>query len=343
MNNTPFISIIIPCRNEEKFISKCLDSLLEQDYPKNKTEILVVDGISNDGTAEIVKNYAQQYSSVKLFENSKKTTPCALNIGIDNAKGEIIFRMDTHAFYEKKYLSKCVKYMREYNVDNVGGYMVTLPRNDTLIGRAIALVLSHPFGVGNAIFRTGAKKPMFVDTVFGGCYKKDVFKNIGRFNNNLSRGQDMDLNLRLRKSGGKILLVPEIKSFYYSRSDLKSFWDHSFVDGQELIYPLKFGIIIFSWRHLVPLVFVSSLMIFGALSFFSTKFLYIFLTILGLYLTVNIYFSLKTAIREKNLKYLFVMPVLFIALHIGYGFGSVTGVVKYLWTLLKREKIAINI
>ena len=118
-----FVSIIIPCRNEEKYIGKCLQSIIEQNYPKDNLEVLVVDGMSEDRTREIVENYSQKYSFIKLFDNPKKFTPFGLNIGIKEAKGEIIMRMDAHAGYEKDYISKCVRYLENYDADNVGGAM----------------------------------------------------------------------------------------------------------------------------------------------------------------------------------------------------------------------------
>lgn len=322
-----FVSVIIPCRNEEKYIRKCLNSVIEQDYSKEKLEVLVVDGMSEDRTREIIKKHFGQHPFVKVLENPKKFTPFGLNIGIKESKGDIIVRMDAHATYQKDYISKCVKYLEEYKVDNVGGTMGTLPADNTLIAKAIVLSLSHPFGVGNAYFRIGSKEPREVDTVFGGCWRKEIFKKIGYFNENLPRGQDMELNLRLRKFGGKILLVPEIKSFYYARSDFISFWRHSFMDGTKLIYPLKFGVVIFSWRHLIPLIFVLSLITIGLLTFFSLSFLWLFL-VLSLYLLINLYFSAKISFAKKDFRYLFLVPIAFTILHIGYGLGSVYGLLK---------------
>lgn len=327
-NNLSLVSIIIPCRNEEKFIGRCLDSIIAQDYPRDKFEVLVVDGMSEDKTREILRDYAERYSFIRLLDNPKKITPCALNIGIKNARGEIIMRMDAHATYEKDYISKCVKYLNEYNADNVGGIMVTLPRNETFIGKAIAMVLSHPFGVGNSAFRTGAKEPKWVDTVFGGCYKREVFDKIGLFNENLTSTQDMEFNLRLKKAGGKILLHPDIVSYYYTRSDFKSFCKNNLRNGLWVILPFKFSKIIpVSLRHLIPFIFVLSIIVSGVLSFFSSIFFWLFLLIVGFYSLTNLYFSFKIALRKKNIKYLVVIPVLFAALHIGYGLGSAWGLI----------------
>ena len=339
MGSLLFVSIIIPCRNEKKFIGKCLDSIIGQDYPKENLEVLVIDGMSEDGTRRIVEQYTAQYSHIKLLDNTKKITPCALNIGIKNAKGEIIMRMDGHATYEKDYISKCIKYLEEYNADNVGGIMVTLPRNDTFIGKAIAAVLSHPFGVGNSVFRTGAKEPKWVDTVFGGCYKREVFDKIGLFNEKLISSQDMEFNLRLKKASGKILLVPEIISYYYTRSTFKSFCKNNIRNGIWVILPFKFSKIIpVSLRHLVPFVFVLSLLGTGILSFFFLSFLRLFLLIVGSYTLANLYFSLKIALRKKNIKYLVVMPILFAALHLGYGFGSIWGAARLFLPVKKGKR-----
>ena len=218
------VSLIVSCRNEEKFISKCLDSLIKQDYPKEKIEILVVDGMSEDKTREIIKEYSKKFSFIKLLKNHQKYTPFAFNIGIKKAIGEAIILIGAHAEYEKDYISKCVKYLEEYNADNVGGILKTIPSNDSLIAKAIAICLSHFFGAGGSYFRTGSKKPIEVDTVFGGCYKREVFNKIGLFNEKLIRSQDIELNRRLKVSGGKILLVPDITAYYYPQNNLSDFF-----------------------------------------------------------------------------------------------------------------------
>ena len=150
-NNNLKISIIIPCRNEEKFIGKCLDSIISQDYPMDKLEVFVVDGISEDNTRKIVKRYIKEYSFIKILKNPKKIVPTALNIGIKNTKGDLVIRMDAHNIYKKSYVSKCVKYLDKYNVDNIGGTCITLPGDDTIMAQSIVIALSHSFGVGMRI------------------------------------------------------------------------------------------------------------------------------------------------------------------------------------------------
>ena len=136
---------------------------------------MVIDGQSEDSTREIVRRYSDKYSFVKILDNQKKIVPAALNMGIRNSKGDVILRMDSHNVYEKDYITKCVKYLMEYDIENVGGVCVTLPGAETVVARCIALALSQPFGVGNSQFRIGLKEPKYVDTVPFGCFKKRSF------------------------------------------------------------------------------------------------------------------------------------------------------------------------
>ena len=165
----------MPCRNEEIFIGRCLDSIIANDYPKDKLEILVVDGMSKDRTKEIVSKYSQKYSFLKIMSNPEQITPMAFNRGIKASIGEVIMIMGAHSEYRKDYISKCVRHLMEGKYDNVGGVQKILPQNDSSTAWAISYVLSSCFGVGNARYRIGTKKPMIVDTVWGGCYKREIF------------------------------------------------------------------------------------------------------------------------------------------------------------------------
>ncbi len=329
-----FVSIIIPCRNEEKFIGQCLNSILINDYPKDKMEILVIDGMSYDNTRNIIKKYCNKYSFIKLIDNLEKIVPVALNIGIKKAKGEIIIRMDAHNLYPKDYISKCIRYLLKYNADNVGGIWVTLPGANTLVAKSIALALSHPFGVGNAYFRTGVKEPKYVDTVPFGCYKKEVFDKLGLFDEDLIRNQDIEFNLRLKKAGGKILLVPDIVSHYHARPTLKSLAKQNFGNGFWVIYSNKFAKLPFSLRHLTPFFFVMSLMSSLLLTFFYHQFIFLFALIFGFYLVVNSFFSLKLSLKN-GLKFFPALFLIFFKLHFSYGFGSIYGLVKLVLPKLK--------
>lgn len=323
----PFVSIIIPCRNEEKFIGKCLDSLIDQDYPKEKLEILVIDGASKDKTKEAVNTYTQKYSFIKLFDNPKKITPIAMNIGIKNAKGDVVSKTDAHTIYQKDYISKSIKYLLEYNTDCVGGIAKAMPKNNSLSARAISLALSDKFGGGGS-FRTGVQKPTFADTAFGCFYKKEVFEKIGLFNEKLKRSQDIELNLRLNRSGGKVLLVPDIISYYYPKSTLRAFFGHNLIDGFWTVYPLKFKIKFFSIRHLVPLGFFITILGGVILGIFFTIFLWLLLILLVLYFAVAIMRSVKIAKKEKSFLLVLFLTAAFFVRHFAYGIGSFAGLIR---------------
>lgn len=305
VDNLPFVSVIIPCRNEEKFIGKCLDSLVSQDFPSENLEVLVVDGASTDKTKEIAKSF-----NVKILDNPNKYTPFGLNIGIENTKGEIIVRMDAHANYPKDYISKCVRYLQESGASNVGGVIKTLPSQDTISAKAVAECLSSPFGAASD-FRLGLKEAREVDTVFGGCYKREVFVKVGLFNEKLWRSQDLEFNLRLKKAGGKIMLFPDIVVEYYPQSTLTKFLYHNFEDGVWSTLPLRLAKMKFRPRHYLPLLFVLTL----PLS-------------IWFYLPASWLFSWHIALKEKDWRFLFLMPVAFACRHFGYGLGSLWGLIK---------------
>jgi len=327
-----FVSVIIPCLNEEQFIARCLDSIIANDYPKDLLEILIVDGISKDRTRKIVESYIKQFPFIRILENPKLVTPTALNIGIQNAKGSVIIIMGAHNIYNSDYISKCAKYLYEYNVDIVGGIMKTVPGSDSYTNKGIVFALSHSFGVGNSYFRVGVKEPMLVDTVPFGCYKKEVFEKVGLFNENLIRNQDIDLSLRLKRMGGKILLVPDIISSYYARSNLKDLFKQNFMNGFWVIYSAKFTKRAFSLRHLIPFAFLLSFFGSFCLSFLWMPFLYLFILITGSYIFTNILISMKIAM-ENGIKLFPFVVASFVALHFSYGLGSIWGLLN----LIKKD------
>ncbi|MFH1671313.1 MAG: glycosyltransferase family 2 protein, partial [Candidatus Portnoybacteria bacterium] len=322
LKSFPFISVIIPCRNEEEFIAACLDSVAAQDYPKEEMDVMVVDGMSEDKTREIAEEKSSQYPFIRILSNKNKFTPFGLNIGVKAARGKIIVRMDAHARYEKDYISKCVEHLIKSKADDVGGVIKTLPKENTPMARAIACCLSSFFGAGGSHFRTGSKSSRWVDTVFGGCYRKEVFQRVGLFDERLIRSQDIEFNKRLRRAGGKILLVPEIISYYYPHSTFKKFLRHNFSDGIWTILPLKYGIKIFSRRHLLPLFLVSGLVILALFSLVSRFFFFLFFLAILFYFSATIFFSLKIALKERSIKLFPYLILAFTNRHFGYGAGS---------------------
>lgn len=323
----PFVSIIIPSFQEQDFIAKCLDSILRQDYPEERMEVLVADGMSRDNTRKIVGNYAEKIPFIKLLDNPQRFACFAFNIGIKHSKGDIIMIMGAHAGYQKDYISKCVSRLQMSGADNVGGILKTKPSKNTLAAKAIVFCLANPFAAGGS-FRIDCGQPKEVDTVFGGCYKKEVFKRIGLFNEKLSRSQDMEFNIRLKKAGGKILLFPDIEVDYYPKNNLYDFFIHNFWDGVWAVYPLKFTKIPLKLRHYAPLLFVSALAAALFAGLYDKRYFIVLGLLLFLYLLPVLLISAKIAIKEKNWRYLFLEPLAFAVRHFGYGIGSFYGLIK---------------
>jgi len=336
-NNNALISIIIPCYNEKEIIEKCLDSILMQDYQKDRMEILVVDGMSTDGTRKIITDYANKHASLRMLDNPKQIVPTAMNIGIKSCAGQIIIRMDAHAQYPQDYVRKCVQYLKEYNVDNIGGICLTLPGAETMVAKAIALAVTSSFGVGNSLFRIGVKKPTLVDTVPFGCYRREVFDKIGLFDEDLVRNQDTEFNLRLKKAGGKILLVPDIASYYYARDTYSKLLKMYLQYGYFRVLTLRKVGKVIGFRQLVPAIFVTSLMIWLLLSFFSEVFLFLFIAEFALYFIVNTFVSLSLAIKKKEILPFPLLIVAFLVSHFGFGFAYLGGVFDFF--ILKKNKV----
>jgi len=332
------VSIIIPCRNEEDFIAGCLDSILDNNRDlHSEMEILVVDGMSEDETRKIVSRYTEQYPFIRLVDNPRLIAAAALNIGIREARGDIIIRLDAHTVYSRDYIIKSMEYLKKYDAANVGGIIKTLPRNDTLIAKAIALSISHIFGVGRSFFRIGNKENRYADTVPFGCFRRDIFNKIGYFNEEQPRNEDIEFNARIRKAGEKILLSPEIVSYYYARGTLKEFWKHNFDNGYRVTNPLSSCMKFHSARHIAPLVAFTLLACLLILSFWNPSVWYLIVILFAAYLVANLFFSVRIAAHEKRLVYVFIMPAIFVFLHLGYAAGSMWGLITGIFSKEKQR------
>jgi glycosyltransferase involved in cell wall biosynthesis len=324
----PFVSVIIPLRNEATHISECIESVIRQSYPHDRFELLLVDGQSTDTTRAIIERYCRNYHFIRLLDNPRRIVPVALNLAIKSAQGEIIIRMDAHAYYQENYVAKCVETLQNVEADNVGGPIETLPGDKTLMAQAIALATSHPFGVGNSKFRT-SRVAEYVDTVTFGAFHRTLFDKIGFFNEKLARNQDIEFNSRIIKNEGRIFLNPEIRSFYYNRPTLKGLWEQNFKNGMWNIFTLSLNKKSLSLRHFVPFFFVSSLLISLATVLLSPLGFIGFGMVLASYLIANLYFSINIS-AASSLKVIGWLPFVFATLHISYGLGSMIGLARVL-------------
>lgn len=331
------VSVIIPCRNEAKYIGAVLQSIVNSDYPLENIEVLVVDGNSNDGTTELIEQFCKKYSCVKLLSNPYETVPYAMNIGIAASNGDIIVRMDAHSIYPENYISELVHYLIELNADNVGGIWITKPANNSLMAQSIALALANPFGVGDATYRLGnITHPLEVDTVPYGCYKKSVFGKIGLYDTDLIRNQDNELNTRLKNSGGKIFLIPTVKCIYFARENYyklwKMFYQYGYFGPLVDIKLKHFGRL----RRYIPSIFVLSLVIPMLLMSVDKIFGMISLFVVVLYTIANLIFSTRAAIANRNMALIPFICVSFLVSHLSYGFGYIKGFIDF--RLLRKHK-----
>lgn len=325
----PRLTVIIPCRNEEQFISQCLDSILRSDYPTDRYEIIVADGMSTDRTRPLVQKYCRKHANIRLLDNLKGTTPAGLNIGIRAAVAATICRVDAHARISRNYLRRCVESLCDGAAENVGGSMRTIPSKPTLMARSIAFCMSHKFGAGNSAFRTGSNEPAFTDTVFGGCYRKVTLERLGLFNERLERTQDFELNQRLRKSGGRILLDPAITCDYFASPNLHSFVRKNLRDGAWSIRPFAYSNVMpVRARHLICLAFVAASVVLLACGVWLRPLWTLLMVELAAYLVALLAFSIQLSWRERNPCLLFTMSLVFCARHCAYGFGSLIAAIR---------------
>ena len=332
MNKKVFVSVIMPVLNEERYIDECLKSLLAQDYPQEKMEWIFVDGNSRDRTVDILNEYKNKYPDmITIYSNKNITAPYAMNIGIENAKGEYIIRLDAHAKYEPYYISKCVECLDTVDADNVGGMAITEGKGFT--GKCIAKMLSSRFGVGNSQFRTNGTSG-YVDTVPFGAYKREVFEKWGNYDTRLSRNEDNELNYRIRKNGGKVYLSNDIRFTYYCRDSISGICKMAFNNGKwnivaMLLCPGSMGI-----RHFIPMLFVLSIIFLAILGMRISMFNWLLYIELLLYFLLDLFFSAKLADSFKEmLMLLFLFPVF----HIAYGIGSISSIGLIVSTLKKPD------
>lgn len=323
------ISVICPIFNEENYISKCINSILELDYPKDDLEILFVDGMSRDKTRAIVTEYAAKFPFIRLIDNPDKVVPHGMNAGIRAAKGDIIVRLDAHCEYPTDYFSKLVRGLKELpNADNVGGVCLTLPCNETDTAYAIAEVLSSSFGMGNSYFRTGAKEVMKVDTVPFGCFRKTIFDKVGLYDLDMVRNQDDELNGRIINAGGSIYLLPSVEIKYYARDKInkvrKMFYQYGLykpLGNKKLGSPATL-------RQFVPVLFLLGVVIGGALSCLFEWVRYAYFAVLLLYFGLGAYLGIKSGMKHHRPMLMLLMPYTYLNVHLSYGWGYIKGLYK---------------
>jgi glycosyltransferase involved in cell wall biosynthesis len=320
------ISLILPIRNEELFIENCLASIFNQiRIDGMDLEIIVADGMSNDSTRKIIKGLQQQNKNLIIIDNPGLIVSIGINKALEIASGEIIIRVDGHTTLAPDYVYNCVQVLLTSNADNVGGRMYAVGTND--FANAVAMATSTPFGVGGSRFHYSNHEE-WVDSVYMGAWKREIFQKVGRFDEELVRNQDDEFNYRLRKRGGKILLSPIIKSKYLVRSNPKALYKQYYQYGFWKVRVLQKHPKQMSLRQFVPPLFVSSLIVSLMVALIFPSFWIIFGLLSGVYLLVDLGASVIIASRH-GWRYLPLLPLVFPILHISYGLGFLVGLIKF--------------
>ncbi len=327
----PYISILLPCRNEEEYIQDTLDMILSQDFPEGGVEILVIDGESEDRTREWVEDFSERDERVRLLRNPGLIAPSALNIGVQEARGSFIVRMDAHSSYPRYYVRSLVEQAEESGADNVGGTWDIRPGGNGIWARSIAAVTDHRLGVGNVAYRFVSGEPVEVDTVPYGCFRRTLFEEMGGFDTEVVCNEDDEFNGRLLERGGRILLIPNVVIGYYGRPDLKGMGRQYFryayykpIVNKKLRRPTTL-------RQFAPPLFVLVLLGLLTGSLFLPQLLWVFLGAGLLYLLL----SWKVAYdhREKVGAWgILTVPIALLILHLSYGIGYWGGLIR--WRLI---------
>lgn len=326
---TPMVSIIIPCRNEESYIARCLDSILASDYPQDRLEILVAEGRSSDRSRKILGTYASAYRSIVLLDNTRGTTPAGLNLGIRAASGDIIIRMDAHVLYPRDYIPRLVSGLQESGADNVGGVLETVPAEETPTARAIALGMSHRFGVGNAHFRVGTRERREVDTVPFGCFRREVFQRLGLFDEELIRNQDDEFNYRLITRGGRVVLLPDVSCRYFARRSLGQLFRMYYQYGYfKPLVVRKVGRVMTA-RQVAPALLVIALLNSAGLSVLLPAAMAVFSLVVLTYGLAVLACAFGAAPRH-GLPCAAMLAAVFPIMHFSYGIGFLLGVRDHL-------------
>lgn len=325
---THLVSVIVPCYNEEKTIGLLLEALYNQSYPLEYIEVVVADGMSSDRTRVKIDEFLQKRTNlvVRVVDNPRRHIPAGLNVALKAANGKIFVRLDAHSAPRPDYIARCVDALEQGLGENVGGVWEIKPPNDGWMAQGIAVAAAHPLGVGDAHYRH-AVQARWVDTVPFGSFFRSLIEKIGVYDEQLLANEDYEFNVRIRQAGGKIWLDPAIRSTYFSRANLRElarqYWRYGFWKARMLRrYPETIR-----WRQALPPAFVVSLLLFLILSMQLPFARWIIMLELSVYLLILFSAGLQVAIKRKDWRYIFSVPLAIATMHLSWGSG-------FLWSIL---------
>lgn len=326
----PLVSVIIPCRNEEKTIHLVLEALFEQSFPLQNMEIVIADGLSTDGTRRAIHAFSEAHPAlfVRLVDNPKQIIPTGLNTAIKASKGELIVRMDAHSLPNQDYVQRCYNAHQEGKAENVGGVWKISPQNNGWVARSIAAAAANPFAVGDAHYRF-TEKAAYVDTVPYGSYKRELFEKIGYFDESLLANEDYEFNTRIRQSGGRIWLDPAIQCTYFARATFaalaKQYWGYGFWKAQMLKrYPETLR-----WRQALPPAFVLGLVVLALVGFIWPIAWPVFAIIVGLYLAVQLVPAIQISLKAGDIRLSIGVVIATLIMHFSWGTALIVGLFSH--------------
>lgn len=321
MPDNKMISVLMAVRNESNYIHKTLDYLLAQNYPKELLEIIVIDGNSSDNTIQIAETYREKFTHFKIIKNAKILSASGWNLGISVAKGNVISILSGHVSLPSNYYSNISKYLTP-DIAGVGARAIPFGFNKR--SNQISKAFQSQLGSGGATYIRG-KKNRFAETISFGCYWKKDLQKIGGFDENIVRGQDWDLNMRLRREGRKLFFINDVTAKYFVRDKLSALWKRQFLAGFWKFYINRKSKHHFLLRHLIPAIFSLIFTILFVLCFINITFLFVFLAFLTVYLLVIACENIKSKIAIIDYP---MMAVIYFILHYAYGLGLLLGVGK---------------
>lgn len=322
MTNLPFVSVIIPCYNEESTIRKLLEALRAQTYPLAKMEVVISDGLSTDATRDVIAAFQKEHSnlSIRVVDNQARTIPSGVNQAIREARGELFVRLDAHSMPIPEYVQRCVEAHQTGMGDNVGGVWEIRPGAETWVAESISFAAAHPLGVGDAMYRLNAKAGA-VDTVPFGSFRRELIQRIGAFDETLLSNEDYEFNTRVRESGGTVWLDPAIRSVYFSRSTFgkltAQYWRYGFWKFKMLKrYPHTLR-----WRQALPPIFVLILLTLSVLSLGAPIARYLLALQFFSYFFVLGLAGLRLAMKTRKGFLIWGLPLAIATMHIAWGAG----------------------
>ncbi len=330
---SPFVSVIVPCYNEEATIGLLLDALYRQTYPRDRMEVVVADGMSEDGTREAIAAWQARHPdlSVRVVDNPRRIIPAGLNAALRAAQGEIIVRLDAHSVPAEDYVERCVADLQAGLGDNVGGVWEIHPGGPGLIAAAIAAAAAHPLGVGDARYRY-TTTPGEVDTVPFGAYRRELIERIGPYDETLLSNEDYEFNTRIRLAGGKVYLDPRIRAVYFARPTLRAlarqYARYGFWKAQMLRrYPKTLR-----WRQALPPLFVLGLVGLPLVGLVWPWAWGLWGLQVGLYATALLGVGVQLGVRHRQPGWVGAVPLAMATMHLAWG-------TALLWGLVARRAV----